>query len=87
MKTLEEIRARIDEVDERMAELFAERMKLVREAAEYKRAAGLPVEDKEREKEILARHGERFSDDPKLRSEYERFQKTVIQISKDDQAR
>ena len=55
METLEEIRARIDEVDAKMAELFAERIELARKAAEYKRAHGLPAEDAEREAQILER--------------------------------
>ena len=55
MHDLEEIRARIDEVDERMAELLAERITLAREAAEVKRAHGLPADDPQREAQILER--------------------------------
>ena len=85
MQTLEEIRAKIDEVDERMAELFAERMALARKAAEVKRANGLAIEDKQREKEILERGAAKF--EGAEREDYLRFQKTVIQISKDAQKR
>ena len=85
MQTLEEIRAKIDDVDERMAELFAERIALARKAAEVKRANGLPIEDKQREKEILERGAAKF--EGAEREDYLRFQKTVIQISKDAQKR
>ena len=85
MQTLEEIRAKIDDVDERMAELFAERMALARKAAEVKRANGLPIEDPRREKEILERGAAKF--EGAKREDYLRFQKTVIQISKDAQKR
>lgn len=91
MQKLEEIRSKIDVIDEKMAELFAERMKLVREVAEYKRANGLPIEDKAREEEILKRGAAVFekviaSEAAKpSREDYLRFQKAVIQISRDSQ--
>ena len=85
METLEEIREKIDEVDERMAELFARRIELAKEAAEVKRGSGLPAEDPEREAQILEKHGKRFANNPQLRDDYELFQKTVIAISKHNQ--
>ena len=85
MQTLEEIRAKIDDVDERMAELFAERMALAKKAAEVKRANCLPIEDPQREQEILERGAAKF--EGAKREDYLRFQKTVIQISKDAQKR
>ena len=85
METLEEIRAKIDEVDEKMAKLFAERIELAKKAAQYKRAHGLPAEDAEREAQILERGASKF--EGAAREDYLRFQKTVIQISKDAQKR
>ena len=98
MESLEEIRAKIDEVDERMAELFAERIELARKAAEYKRAHGLPAEDAEREVQILERGlaifetasertGSNTRESACRREDYIRFQKAVLQISKDAQKR
>ena len=93
METLEEIRAKIDEVDERMAELFARRLELAKKAAQYKRAHSLPAEDAEREVQILERGASKFegaaaeAQDGAAREDYLRFQKTVIQISKDAQKR
>ena len=93
METLEEIRAKIDEVDEKMAKLFAERIELAKKAAQCKRAHGLPAEDPGREQQILERGAAIFegavaeAQDGAAREDYLRFQKTVIQISKDAQKR
>ena len=53
MKDLSEIREKIDVVDQKMIELFEERMKLANEVAEYKIGVGKPIYDKERENEKL----------------------------------
>jgi len=47
---LNEIRDRIDDVDDKLIELFAERMKLSNEVAAYKREKGMPVIDMTRER-------------------------------------
>ena len=52
---LDEIRERIDSVDTQMLKLFLERMRLGEEVAVYKRDNALPVLNKAREREILAR--------------------------------
>lgn len=82
MSKLEDIRAKIDEVDEQIAELFAERINLVKDVSKLKHEQGLPIEDLKREKEVLEKHSKRFSD-PKDRAAYERFQRELIAISKD----
>lgn len=51
---LEEIRKRIDEVDEGILELFLKRMELSESVAAYKRAHGLPILNRERERAVLA---------------------------------
>ena len=64
-----EIRQRIDEIDNRLVELFVERMKITDEVAAYKKANGLPVLDRGREERILDKiallAGEEFSSDAK----------------------
>ena len=64
-----EIRQRIDEIDNRLDELFVERMKITDEVAAYKKANGLPVLDRGREERILDKiallAGEEFSSDAK----------------------
>ena len=55
---LEEIRRDIDELDEQLLELFAKRMKLCCDVAEYKAQNGLPVFQGSREKAVLKRISE-----------------------------
>lgn len=55
MKNIEDIRASIDALDSRMAELLTERLELADAIAEAKRASGGPVSDPVREREILTR--------------------------------
>jgi chorismate mutase/prephenate dehydrogenase len=52
---LEQLRARLDEVDTRFIELAAERMSIVAEIGRIKRAAGRQVRDFAREREVLER--------------------------------
>ena len=54
MKDLKEIRKNINEVDKQMAKLFEERMELAKLVALYKKENALAIEDKVREKEVLA---------------------------------
>ena len=53
MKDLKDLRKEITEIDNKMAELFVSRMKLVHEIAEYKMKNGLTVLDPGREAEVL----------------------------------
>lgn len=52
---LEEIRKRIDDVDQRLMALLAERGALVGEVVHYKRAHHMPVVDRAREDRMLVR--------------------------------
>ena len=54
MEDLGSIRTRIDAIDDQICALFAERMACTNEVAEYKRANGLPVLDRTRERHKLA---------------------------------
>ena len=53
MKDLIQCRKEIDEIDAKMTALFEERMQIAAEVAEYKRASGKKVFDKQREDEKL----------------------------------
>lgn len=59
---LNEIRNAIDSVDEQMLKLFLERMDLSEQVASYKQAHSLPLLNKTREREILARIAEQAGD-------------------------
>jgi chorismate mutase/prephenate dehydratase len=52
---LNEIRVRIDAVDNQLLQLFLERMELAEEVAAYKQAHNLPILNKERERAVLAK--------------------------------
>lgn len=80
MDKLTEAREIIDEVDSRMAELFIRRMQAAGVVAAHKAENGLPVEDKAREAEMLARLSARVPDE--YRPYYESFLTALIGESK-----
>lgn len=55
---LNEMRARIDEIDDGIVELFMERMNTVLDVAKFKRESGIAVSDRSRERDILCRVSE-----------------------------
>ena len=60
MRELEAIRAEIDRVDAQLAEAFLHRMELAREVGRYKREAGRPVYDPQREAALLQDRAARY---------------------------
>jgi isochorismate pyruvate lyase len=52
---LDDVRRRLDQVDERLVEVLAERSRLIAEVIELKRRHGIAVVDRAREDEMLAR--------------------------------
>lgn len=52
---IQELRAQLNEIDAELSELFARRMKISGQVAEYKRQNHMPVLDRSREREIIAR--------------------------------
>ena len=72
MNSLEEARRIINEVDEKMAELFCARMRAVETVCAYKMEHGLPILDEAREAEVIRRNSERV-DDEVLREYYVQF--------------
>jgi chorismate mutase/prephenate dehydrogenase len=51
--TLDELRRRLDELDERLLQIIAERQSTSREIARVKRATGFPTRDYAREREVI----------------------------------
>ena len=78
---LEALREEIRAVDEEMAALFVRRMAAAREIAAYKRAHGLPIEDKAQEARVLAGRGACIEDDA-LRPYYLEILRTELALSK-----
>ncbi|MDD6881474.1 MAG: prephenate dehydratase domain-containing protein [Firmicutes bacterium] len=81
MQDLKDIRLKITEVDNKMAELFRERMELVAKVAEYKKICGLPILDREREEQVLINGAARI-DDVDLKSYYVSFLKGTMELSR-----
>lgn len=52
---IDELRQAIDDIDRRILELVAERVRVVLAVGDYKRKNGVPVYDPERERSVLAR--------------------------------
>ncbi len=81
MADLKDIRIKITETDNKMAELFKERMALVEQVAQYKKEKGLPILDPEREAEILQKGAARI-EDIDLKSYYVSFLKSTMELSR-----
>ncbi len=76
---IEEIRSKINGIDEQLLSLFLERMELAEDVAEYKNEHSLPITDRSREREILRRVKEEAKD--KQEYAYQFFTK-LIELSK-----
>ena len=80
---LSEIRQRIDAVDDQLLSLFLERMALSEEVAAYKNEHHLPILNKQREREILAKVTQRAGD--KERYAYHLYS-TLFELARSRQA-
>ena len=80
---LSEIRAKIDAVDDQLLALFLERMDLAEEVAAYKNEHKLPILNKAREREILAKVTQRAGD--KERYAYHLYS-TLFELARSRQA-
>ena len=80
---LSEIRTKIDTVDEQLLELFLQRMALSEEVAAYKNEHHLPILNKQREREILAKVTEKSGE--KERYAYHLFS-TLFELARSRQA-
>ena len=80
---LSEIREKIDAVDDRLLQLFLERMALAEEVAAYKNEHHLPILNKQREREVLAKVTEKAGD--KERYAYHLYS-TLFELARSRQA-
>lgn len=55
MKTIDELRSEIDEIDDGLVSLFLQRLAVVKEVGEAKKTLLLSVEDKDRENAVIER--------------------------------
>lgn len=82
---LEELRAVINEIDEKMIGLFIDRMQVVKEIARYKIENDMQVLDESREQFIIKKHTENVKD-PELGREIGEFIKVMLRISREAQS-
>jgi monofunctional chorismate mutase len=81
MKTLDEIRVELDQIDEAMRVLFEKRMALVLEVKTYKKAHNIPVLDSNREASMMQYHLDKLNNKT-LERYYESFLKHIMDLSK-----
>lgn len=84
MKDIAKLREQINNVDEKIAALFEERMHIAGEIAQYKKETGMPVFDEEREKAVIEKNSKLIKDET-LKDYYVSFIKKVMDISKEYQ--
>ncbi len=80
---LEECRVKIDSIDDRLADLFKERMEVAKEVAEFKKANNMNVLNNEREREIIERMTARTGDDLAIYTKV--FYNTLFDLSRSAQ--
>lgn len=67
MKTIDELRNEIDEIDDGLVSLFLQRLAVVKEVGEAKKTLSLSVEDKDRENAVIERLTVNKTDEEKKR--------------------
>ena len=80
---LNEIRQKIDGVDEKICALLKERFDLVKEVGEAKKNLGVNVENKDRENEVVEAVRNRLPEE--LKDYAEEIYRVIIKTSKDFQ--
>lgn len=81
MKTIDELRSEIDEIDDGLVSLFLQRLAVVKEIGEAKKTLSLSVEDKDRENVVIERLAINKTDEEKKKIT-ELYNK-IFDISKD----
>ena len=77
---LSEIRQKIDTIDDQIAELYAQRMELIKDVSEAKKKSGKAVNDPDREKKIILRVTEKVDESQQVY--LKRVFETIFETSK-----
>lgn len=85
MKSLDECRREIDEIDLQMIKLFEKRMKVAKNVVEYKIAHDMEIFQPEREKAVIQKNVERIETE-ELKEFGAKYVQSVMDISKDYQS-
>lgn len=86
MTKLDDSRKRINQIDKQMAKLFEERLTIAKDIATYKLKHGLPVLDKQREKELIEKNSSYIVDEV-AKEYYINYITNTLDISKRYQSR
>ena len=81
MSQMDELRGQIERIDERMIDLFEQRMSISSQVAAYKKEHGIPVLDKDREKVLIAKNAGKVKN-KELEVYYKDFFEGVLNVSK-----
>jgi len=84
MNELEGYRAQIDAIDKELAGLFLRRMTVTQKVGEYKKAQGIPVLDRGREKAVIAAKTA-MTDDPAGKADLADLYSSIMAISRRQQ--
>lgn len=85
MKTLEQCRNEIDEIDQQLIQLFEKRMNVAKDVVSYKIANGLQIFQPDREKAVIEKNVARINN-PQLKKYGHKFIQEMMNLSKDYQA-
>lgn len=84
MKSLDEIRDKIDEIDDQMRVLFEQRMDCIKTVAEYKFSNHGEIFDRNREEKMLENNLAKLETSEYAKA-YEQFLQEILLVSKDYQ--
>ena len=84
MKTLEESRIEIDEIDNKIIELYEKRMQVVKDVVEYKIENNIPILDANRESSMLNKNLKKINNE-EFKKYYEDVLKGYLKASKEMQ--
>ena len=81
MNRLDKARIKINEIDEKMASLFEERMRAVEDVILYKKENDMPIFDESREKFVIEKNSRHIQEDKYVES-YRQFITDLMNVSK-----
>lgn len=82
---LRQLRGKIDDIDQSIIKLLAERQKISQEIGKYKAARGLPIQQGEREAEIIKKHTQEAKNAGLAVAFIEKLFDIIFQYSRKDQ--
>lgn len=81
LKDIKELRKNIDSIDEKIINLFEERMEIVVEVAKYKKDNNFPIFNEDREKEVIDKNIRKLKN-KNIDKYCEKFLQAMMDVSK-----